>query len=42
MLQQNKNVERTFQELLGHESITSTQVYIHVEFEQKKEAIDSF
>ncbi|MBD1379372.1 tyrosine-type recombinase/integrase [Bacillus sp. IB182487] len=44
MLQENKNnVElRTLQELLGHESITSTEVYTHVEFEQKKKAIDSF
>ncbi|WP_280615383.1 tyrosine-type recombinase/integrase [Heyndrickxia oleronia] len=44
MLQQNKeNVDlRTLQVLLGHESITSTEVYTHVEFEQKKKAIDSF
>ncbi|MGE7950999.1 tyrosine-type recombinase/integrase [Lysinibacillus xylanilyticus] len=44
MLQQNKeNVDLlTLQELLGHESITSTQVYILVEFEQKKKVIDYF
>lgn len=44
MLQRNKeNVDfRTLQGLLGHESITSTQVYTHIEFEQKKKAIDSF
>ncbi|WP_236722855.1 hypothetical protein [Heyndrickxia oleronia] len=44
MLQQNKeNVDlRTLQVLLGLESITSTEVYTHVEFEQKKKAIDSF
>lgn len=44
MLQENKeNIElRTLQELLGHESITATEVYTHVEFEQKKKAIDSF
>ncbi|MDY0396629.1 tyrosine-type recombinase/integrase [Virgibacillus halophilus] len=40
MLQENKeNIElRTLQELLGHESITATEVYTHVEFEQKKES----
>ncbi|WP_240468641.1 hypothetical protein [Gracilibacillus sp. YIM 98692] len=33
---------KTLQELLRHESLATTQVYTHIDFESKKRAIDSF
>ena len=32
---------RTLQELLGHESIATTEIYTHLEKQQLKDAVDS-
>ncbi|WP_245729011.1 tyrosine-type recombinase/integrase [Thalassobacillus cyri] len=48
LLQQSKNGKgdkvdlRTLKEFLGHESLATTQVYTHINFESKKRAICSF